>query len=375
MIILMKILVTGTHFTTAVAVIEELKKQTDVEIVYVGRKTTREGDSSTSVESRVLPQMGVKFIPIITGRLQRALSVYTIPSLLKIPIGVLQAFFILLREKPDVILSFGGYVAVPMVVAGWLLSIPIIIHEQTLVSGLANTICSFFADKIAISFENNNNFNKGKTILTGNPLRKEILNYDKSDLSDSYKSIFTVAQKNDLPVILITGGNQGSHAINKVAEDCLKNLLKIACVIHQTGDSKFQDYERLSERQSDRYIVSKFIYQEMAYVLKNVDLSVSRAGINTLSELAYLGTPALVIPVPYLYKDEQNKNAKYFERLGLVKTLSQKSLNSKSLLENIKFMINDLDNLKNRAKNAKEIIIPDAAKRLALETLLLAKKM
>src|SRR3990167_5082544 len=160
----MKILVTGAHFTTAVAVIEELKnlpagrqEQKDIDIVYVGRKTTREGDSSHSVESQVLPQLGVKFISIITGRLQRAFTIYTFSSLLKIPIGFLQSFFILLKEKPDVILSFGGYVAVPLVIAGWLLSIPIIIHEQTLVSGLANTISSFFADKVAVSFENDNN--------------------------------------------------------------------------------------------------------------------------------------------------------------------------------------------------------------------------
>lgn len=370
----MKILVTGAHFTTAVAVIEELKKQKDIKIVYVGRKTTREGDSSPSVESKVLPEMGVKFIPIITGRLQRAFTIYTIPSLLKIPIGFIQAFFILLKEKPDVILSFGGYVAVPQVLAGWLLSIPIIIHEQTLISGLANTISSFFADKIAVSFESNLTFKDGKTILTGNPLRKEILNSTKEDLSNEYKSVFNIAKKDGLPVILVTGGNQGSHAINVAVEDCLNDLLKIAFVIHQTGDSKFQDFERLQIRKNDRYVASKFIYKEMAYILKNVDLVVSRAGINTLSELAYLGTPTLVIPVPYLYKDEQNENAKYFEKLGLTKILPQKNLNGKNLLENIKNMIKNIDELKNKAKGAKGIIIPDAAKRLALETILLKLK-
>ncbi len=372
----MKILITGAHFTTAVAVIEELKEQKDVQIVYVGRKTTREGDSSSSVESQVLPTLGVKFIPIITGRLQRAFTIYTIPSLLKIPIGFLQSFFILLREKPDVILSFGGYVAVPLVLAGWLLSIPTIIHEQTLVPGLANTISSFFADKIAVSFQDEQalSFGYKKTYLTGNPLRSEILNSSK-EISEEFKLIFNNARKNNLPIILITGGNQGSHAINKAVEDCLDDLLKISCVIHQTGDSKYKDFERLSQKQNERYIISKFIYKEMAYILRNADLVVSRAGINTLSELAYLGTPALVIPVPYLYKDEQNKNAKYFEGLGLVKILSQRNLNGKNLSENIKEMINDIDNLKNKARAAKEIIVPDAAKRLALETVLLAKKM
>ena len=147
----MKILITGAHFTPALAVIEELRKISGVEVIYVGRSTTLEGDKTWSVESEVLSSKSIKFIPIITGRLQRSFTIYTIPSLLKIPIGLLQALFIFFTEKPDVILSFGGYVAVPTVLIGWLWSIPIIIHEQTLVSGLANEISALFADKICLS--------------------------------------------------------------------------------------------------------------------------------------------------------------------------------------------------------------------------------
>jgi UDP-N-acetylglucosamine--N-acetylmuramyl-(pentapeptide) pyrophosphoryl-undecaprenol N-acetylglucosamine transferase len=369
----MKVLITGAHFTTAVATIEELIKQKDVEIVYVGRKTTREGDSSPSAESQIIPKLGIKFIPIITGRLQKDFTIYTIPSLFKIPIGLIQSFLIILREKPDAILSFGGYVAVPIVITGWLLSIPIIIHEQTLVSGLANTISSWFADKIAVSFKGENSFNKSKTVLTGNPLRREILNADKKDLTPDFNNIFSESLKNKLPIILITGGNQGSHVINLAVEEILDKLTKLACVIHQTGDSKFKDFERLSQKQNPRYLACKFIDKEMAYLLKTADLVVSRAGINTLTELAYFGTPTLVIPVPYLYKDEQNKNAKFFEKLGLVKILPQPKLSGNGLFENIKEMLKNIDHYKISAKAAKIVIIPDGAKRLSLETILLNK--
>src|SRR3989344_6300272 len=99
-----KVLLTGAHFTPAVAVAEELKKYPNVKLVYVGRKTTLEGDKTTSIESKVLPSLGVRFIPIITGRLQREFTIYTIPSLLKIPIGILQALYIILRERPDLVL-------------------------------------------------------------------------------------------------------------------------------------------------------------------------------------------------------------------------------------------------------------------------------
>lgn len=362
----MKILITGTHFTPAVAVIEELKKIKGVEIVYVGRKTTKEGDKTLSVESQVLPSKGIKFIPIIAGRLQRAFTLYTIPSLLKIPIGFIQALIIILSEKPDVILSFGGYVAVPNVIIGWFFSIPIIIHEQSFVSGLANKICSVFADKIAVSFEKNANKSE-KIVLTGNPIRRDIV--ERRDRSGRHQG---------LPTILILGGNQGSHVINLAIEGCIAKLTKVAYVIHVTGDNKFGDFERLEElgeeeKLGKRYVVKKWLGEEYSAILQNADLVISRAGINTLMELAYLGKSALVIPIPYLYQDEQNKNAKFFEELKLVKILPQSTLSSEVLFQNVKNTLKNIKVLREAARGAQSVIIPDAAKRLALETILLAK--
>lgn len=354
----MKILVTGAHFTPALATIEELKKFDGVEVVYVGRKTTQERDSTQSVESQVLPSKGIKFIPLITGRLQRSFTIYTIPSLLKIPIGLIQSIFIVLTEKPDMVLSFGGYVAVPIVFISWLFSIPIIVHEQTLVSGLANKISSIFADKIAISFKESN-FKGEKVVLTGNPIRQEIVN------------IGTKKFREGLPVVLVIGGNQGSHAINAAIEGCLDKLLKMAVVYHQTGDSKFKDYERLSKINHINYQVFKFMDKGWQDLLAKADLVISRAGINTLTELATLGKPALVIPLSYLHQNEQNKNAKYFAKLRLVKILPQSDLTSVALFQKIKNMLDNLPKLKETAKGAKSVLIPDAAKRLALETVLM----
>lgn len=365
----MKILITGAHFTPAVAVIEQLKKYPDVKIVYVGRKNTQEGDSSKSLESQIIPTLGVKFIPITAGRLQRYFTIYTIPALFKIPIGLIQALYIVLTEKPDVTLSFGGYVAVPIVIASWLFSIPILIHEQTLVSGLANRISAFFADKVALSFKSNQE--NGKYIVTGNPLRNIVIKIE--DKLAGTEEIFKAARKERMPVVLITGGNQGSRIINKTVEECLNKLTKEAFVIHVTGESKFNDFERLRDLGNfgERYLVRKWINEEYGAVLNKVDLVISRSGINTLTELAYIGKPALVIPFPHLYGDEQNKNARYFENAGLVKILPQSKLSGNSLVENIKLLLKDLSKLKQKAKSAKKVLIADAAKRLALETILL----
>lgn len=352
----MKILITGAHFTPALAVIEELKKRKNIEVIYVGRKNTMEGFKGQSLESQILPKMGVKYLTLTTGRLQRSFSIYTIPSLLKIPIGIIQSFYITFSQKPDVVLSFGGYVAVPLVIMAWLFSIPIIVHEQTLVSGLANKISSFFANKIAISFARNL---KEKEILTGNPIRKMILE----------SKLFSGKEK--LPRILIMGGNQGSHVINLAVEGVLDKLTRVAVVTHISGDNKFKDFERLEKLQSENYKVKKIINEDYGTVLSKADFVVSRAGVNTLTELAFLGKPALVIPISYLYLDEQNKNARYFEKLRLVKILPQSKLSGNILLQNIKEMLKNLSQLKQKAKNAKAVIIADAAKRLALETILL----
>lgn len=353
----MKILLTGAHFTTALAVIEELKKFPGVELVYVGRKFSQEGDKTPSVESAKLHKMGVKFIALTTGRLQRSFTLYTIPSLLKIPIGTVQSLWIILTEKPDVVLSFGGYISVPMVCVAWIFSVPVIIHEQTLVSGLANKISSFFADKIAVSFSESN-YPPEKTVLTGNPIRREILNIKRR------------SKKGGLPMILITGGNQGSHALNLAVEGCIEDLTRIAKIIHQTGDSKFKDYERLSKLQSPNYQLFRWV--EMADVLPHVDVVVSRAGANTLVELAYLGIPSLVIPIPYLYGDEQNKNAKFFQKMGLATVLPQSNLSSATLLKNILWMLKNITELTVSAKKAKQAVFLGAAKKVAVLTIVLA---
>lgn len=371
----MKILITGAHFTPAQAVIEELKKNPMIEMVYIGRKYTREGDQSLSTESQVLPKLNIRFIPIVTGRLQRSFTRYTIPSLLKIPLGFIQAFYFLLKTKPDVVLSFGGYVSVPVVISSWFLSIPVIIHQQTLIAGLSDMISSWFAEKIAVSFPDET-LHESKIILTGNPIRKELINVDEKQIGVDLKKIISDAKREGLPLILITGGNQGSHVINEAVEKIIKDLTEIAFVVHQTGDSKFQDFERLKDlekelKKPERYMVRKWINGvEVGWLFKNSTLIVCRAGINTLLECCYFARPLLIIPIPV---KEQIVNAEYFQKLGNAKVLWQKNLDGPNLLKFIKEGLENLEELEEKAKNTKEIVIADAAKRLALETILLGK--
>lgn len=367
----MKVLLTGAHLTPAQAVIEELKKLGLQELVYIGRSSTQGGDNTPSVESQILPTMGVKFIPIRAGRIKKYLSFGTVISLLDIPIGFIQAFKILLQEKPDVIVSFGGYVAVPVVLCGWLLSIPVIIHEQTLVSGLANTVSGIFASKICVTFASDYVFSKDKMVITGNPLRESFLN-PKGELSSELEYFFKNCQKK--PVLLITGGNQGSHTINQVIEKALGNLTERFVVIHQTGDSKYHDFERLSERSEkmktkENYYLFKFINEDWGKLLRKVDLVISRGGVNTLLELSFLGIPTVIIPLPFLYKNEQVVNAKFFTKHGLGEMLEQDKLTEKSLMNLIDKIFKNYDDYKQLAKNTRSVVITGASKNIVQEIL------
>ena len=347
----MKIAIAGGHLTPALALIEELKKYS-VSLIYLGRTRSLEGDKTPSAESIVIPQFGVKFFGFNPGRLQRKFSTQTIFSLARVFLGFVQAFFILFKEKPKVIVSFGSYVALPVVIAGWLLKIPIITHEQTASLGLANKIITLFARKIGVSWQTfGTSLPKEKVIFVGNFLRKEILAVKKRN------------QK--VPLIYITGGNQGSHLINETVSHTLEDLLKDFYIVHQTGSSQiFGDFEMLTEKRqnlpsklANRYRISKwFNTKELAKIYSKASFVVSRAGANTLYELSYLGIPAIFIPISWSANNEQTKNAKMLEKLGCALILLESSLSPKRFLNAVFFMNDNLDTFRKKTKKAKEMI-------------------
>ncbi len=367
----MKVLLTGSHFSPAQAVIEELSGMENVELIYLGRKYTRDGDSAKSPESQIFPKLGVKFIPIIAGKLNRFFSFQSVLSLLKTPVGFIQAFYYLMKEQPDLIVSFGGFTGLPVVVCGYLLSIPSIVHEQGLKLGMANFISALFADKVAVSFEDFKVpafLNPEKFTVTGNPVRKEFLT--ESDKPDPEILKFIKSVKQDKPVILITAGNQGSHKFNLLVEDTLTGLTGKAALIHQTGDSKFEDFDNLKKFQSGNYLVKKWIEaRDISFILNEADLAVSRAGINTLSELALKKVPSLMIPIPV--GSEQKNNAEFFSRLGLGEVMEEKKVTPENFQEKIFSMLANRKSLKKSAENSHRKIVLGGEKRIVQEILIL----
>lgn len=326
-----KLLIAAGHAgSTAYAVIEEFKQlKPNWEIVFVGSKTAMEGKHYKTIENAYLPKAGVKFVPIVSGRLQRRFSLWTIPSLLKIPVGFLHALLILFDEKPNVILSFGGFSAFPIVVVGWVLAIPVIIHDQTTSAGRSNLASSRFATKIALSRSDSlKYFPNLKSVVVGNPISQEVVNCTNKKHSVKKGAIF------------ITGGSRGSVSLNKIVKEILPKLLEDFIVYHQTGDVSFSEFEKFKNSlepkiKSKYHPFSKVEMWNWYKYLRDSDILVSRSGANIVSEAIEVGIPSIFIPLPFAYNDEQKKNALYAKSLGLAKVLNENELSKKSLLDDI----------------------------------------
>lgn len=356
----------GGHFAAALSVIEVLPKSIDV--VLVGRKHVFEGDSALSLEYLTAQKRNIPFIPLITARVQRKFTRHTLLSLTKLPIGFGQALAILLKEKPDIIVSFGGYVAVPIVLVARTLNIPILLHEQTLGAGVSNKIAAGFAEKICISWQNSARFfSKEKTILTGNPIRIF------PTITSFAQKIIAEVEKEKKPLLYITGGSGGSHIINSVVGGCIEKLLEKFFVVHQTGDAKeYRDFEQLTRLKEslpaglrNRYQIARFIDEaDVLPLLKIATIAVSRSGINTISELLYCKTSSLFIPLPYAGRGEQKENALFFTSFGFGELLEQRDLNPTSLYAKIIDMYDNRALYKENAKKTGDIIPRDAAEKI-----------
>lgn len=347
-----RILLVGGHLAPALAVIEEIRAKKPWQIFWAGRKTAIEGKSFPSLEYEVIPKLGIPFFELRTGRLQRRWTSHTIPSLLRLLPGIFSAFSIILRVRPKVLFSFGGYLAPPLVIAAKLLGVKVIIHEQTTTSGLANRFSAQFADKVAISYPTSFvDFPKNKTVLVGNPVRRDILKIKRLPTN----------------LIYITGGGQGSQTINRAIEPILSELIAKFSIIHQTGFADYKKFAKLTKKFPGKYQVFPTLPpSRVNKIYQKAALVISRSGSNTVSEIAATGIPAIFIPIPWSERDEQGKNAKLLVETGLARILPQGELTPKKLLALIEDFISNLPP-KSSILRSRQLIHPDAARKIVSE--------
>lgn len=300
-----RILVTGGHVTPAYAVIEELQKRGYSNIYFVGRKYSDRVKKDISFEYNEINSLNVPFYHLTTGRLSRTFGIHTFYDIAAVVYGFMASILLLNKLKPNIILSFGGYIALPVAIIGWLLGITVITHEQTIAPGISNRIIGTIADRVLVSFiETIQYFGEHKTIHTGNPIRSA-LNKSGDQVMD---------YSGNKPLLFITGGSLGSHSINVHIEQILEKLLMDFTILHQVGNvSEYDDYSRLSKYASKEYVVVKNLsVQQMAWAYKKSTLVVARSGANTIWELIMLKKPAVVVPLPWSGRDEQRLQARFF---------------------------------------------------------------
>lgn len=342
---------TGGHLFPAVATAQEFQKQMpDTKVLFVGTKR--------KVDTKSLGAYGFASESILCYGLKGKNPLELFKAVAVLPVSYLQALMIIRRFKPEIIFGVGGYVTGPVVAAGKTLGIPVVIHEQNSVPGLANRKLGQMANRVCLSLPGSGTeFPAEKILYTGNPVRSKILELvGKSLPREKVKR-----------TLLILGGSQGAQAVNGLIIEALCSFtdeeLQGIRVIHQTGDRDEEQVRNTYQRRGIDAEVARF-FMKMHEVYEQADLVVSRAGATTLSELAVLGKPAILIPYPYAADNHQEKNGQYYVSGGGAVQFIQKELTAEKLGRAILGLINNDEKLDNMEAAMKRLAFPDAAERI-----------
>ncbi len=345
---------TGGHLFPAVAAAQEFQKQMpNTEVLFVG--------TERKVDTRSLAAYGFLSKSIRSYGLKGKNPWELLKAITIMPFSYVQALMIVSGFKPDIILGVGGYVTAPVVAAGKTLGVPVIIHEQNSVPGLANRKLGKIADRVCLSLPGSGSqFAEDKITYTGNPLRSAILELVEN--SSVQKKVIEGGK-----TLLILGGSQGATAVNSLVTETLstftdKELTGIR-VIHQTGD-KDQDYVREIYHSRGIDAEVQAFFTDMHKVYQQADLLVSRAGATTLSEMAVLGKPAILIPYPYAADNHQVKNGEYYVKGGGALQFIQDELTAEQLGGTIRQLLNDEEKLDDMGAAMNKLAFPDAAARI-----------
>jgi UDP-N-acetylglucosamine--N-acetylmuramyl-(pentapeptide) pyrophosphoryl-undecaprenol N-acetylglucosamine transferase len=356
---------TGGHVFPIVAVVRELRRiypKRDLELFYLGPK-----DDLSLI---FLSQEDFVIKTIFSGKLRRYFSFQNfIDILFKIPLGTIQSIFLLLKIKPDLVFSKGGSGSITVTFSAKLLKIPVFIHESDVVPGLSNQKTSNWAKKIFVSFPKTEYFNSNKTILVGNPIRKEVIEGDKQIAGELFNLSFSK------PIFLILGGSQGAQAINDFVLRILNDLLKNYEIIHITGRENVKEVENeaqaIVEKDLEKYYHPLGFLEEekMKHAYKTADLILSRSGASSIFEIAGNGKPSILIPLPGSAGNHQSKNAYIYSESGACIVFEQENLAPNLFMQNLQLILMHPDKLEQMSQSALEFSKPLAAKAIAREIL------
>lgn len=347
---------TGGHLFPGMALAEQFRGSKPAgTILFVG--------TDNPLEISTLSQKGFDHVGISAQGLKGRGLWRQIQSLAKIPKAFWQAVGIIRRFDPDIIIGVGGYASGPVALAAKVMGKKLVIHEQNVVPGLTNQILGRFAHRVFITFPDNLAvFKASKTVVTGNPVRRELLDVKATERTSRG---FTV---------LVLGGSQGAHAINCAVVEALDHLKEPVRMrfIHQTGPRDASWVASAYERHRIEATVAPF-FQDMARIYRSSALVICRAGATTIAELTALGKPAVFIPFPFAANNHQELNARHVADAGGGEVVLEQDLNGEALAQRIDHYVSNPKALQGMAIqaealgrcNAAELIV-DECRRLVV---------
>lgn len=375
-----KLAITGGHPTPALPIIA-LARREGWKVYWFGQQQALAGTSIGTLETKIIPKLGIPFFSIQAVKFHRKSRLTSFLSSWKMLVGFVQSIALLVFVKPDVLLSFGSYISVPVAAAAWLLRIPIVLHEQTAASGLANRVVARLSTKVAVAFAQSRPlFPVNKVVLTGNPLRESIWKVAEKRYksrqgrsrvpSGTRRGPPSAARlKYKMPTIYVTGGSRGSSIINKTVAQVLPELLANFRIYHQTGELDFERMVNLKDAlpaklKKNYHVWAYLTARQIDNIFFKASFCISRAGANTVQELAAIGLPAIFIPIPWAGSDEQTKNAEILVEAGTAVLLSQDKLTPESLLSAVGSMLRQLPKYEKAVPIGQKIVSRDSSLRL-----------
>lgn len=341
----------GGSATPVLAVAQALRRlEPSVEFLYVG---TRDGP-----EAALAAAQGIPFASVAAGKLRRYWDLQNLTDPLRVLTGMFESYQLVRRFKPRLAFAAGGFAAVPPMVAARVFArASTLIHQQDVEPGLANRLLVPFAQRITVSLASSlAHFPHLRSTVTGNPVRQEIL------AADPQLAITRMQLEPDVPLVVVTGGGTGALALNQLAAAAAPRLVERVQMVHLTGRGRGVP----ATTESSRYHAIEFLVDEMPHLLAAATIVVSRAGMGTLTELAALGKPSIIVPLP---GSHQWANALAFARLGAIEVADQAALGPDTLAERVLALLADEPRRAQLGRALAASMPRDAAERIAGELL------
>jgi UDP-N-acetylglucosamine--N-acetylmuramyl-(pentapeptide) pyrophosphoryl-undecaprenol N-acetylglucosamine transferase len=349
---------TGGHLYPGIAVAREIERQRP------GTLVTFAG-TGRGIEARVVPREGFELDLIRSGGLKGKTVGQRLAGMSLLPLSALDAWRVLSRRRPHLVIGVGGYSSGPVVALAALRRIPTLLLEQNAAPGLTNRLLAPLVRQAAVAYESTLPFFRGKGFVAGNPVRAEFLGRSTDPLPSAPARALRV---------LIFGGSQGAHAINVACVEAAQKLaasLTPLALTHQTGERDLEMVREGYQRAGVDARVEPFLF-EMDREMKSADLVVCRAGATTLAEITAAGKPAILVPLPTATDDHQRKNAQVLAQAGAAEVIDQQELSGNRLAVRIFALAADAAGRQRMGEAAQKLARPEAAKVIASRALELA---